>query len=104
MKYAVVVSGGKQHRVVEGETLKLEKLPLEVGSTVEFDQILMVANGDDIKIGLPLVKGAKVSASVISQGRHKKVRIVKFRRRKHHQKSMGHRQYFTEVKIEKIVA
>lgn len=104
MLYAVIISGGKQHRVVEGETLKLEKLPLEVGSTVEFNEVLMIGNGDDIKIGAPHVSGAKVSASVISQGRHKKIRIVKFRRRKHHQKETGHRQYFTEVKIESIVA
>lgn len=101
--YAVIIAGGKQHRVIEGETLKIEKLPADVGATVEFDQVLMVANGDSIKMGQPHVKGAKVSASVVSQGRHKKIRIVKFKRRKHHQKEMGHRQYFTEIKIEKIV-
>jgi large subunit ribosomal protein L21 len=101
--YAVIIAGGKQHRVIEGETLKIEKLPNEVGSTVEFDQVLMIANGDDIKLGLPMVKNAKVTASVISQGRHKKIRIVKFKRRKHHQKEMGHRQWFTEIKIDKIV-
>ena len=104
MLYAVIISGGKQHRVIEGETLKLEKLPLDVGSTIDFTEVLMIGNGDDIKIGAPLVSGAKVSASVISQGRHKKIRIVKFKRRKHHQKITGHRQYFTEVKIESIVA
>lgn len=100
--YAVFVSGGKQYRVAEGETLKVEKLPSEVGATVHFDQVLMVANGDDIKLGDPLIKGHKITASVISQGRHDKIRIVKFRRRKHHQKEMGHRQYYTEIKIEKI--
>ena len=102
--YAVIVSGGRQYRVTEGQTLKLEKLAAEVGSTVDFDQVLLVANGDDVKLGVPSVKGAKVAASVVSQGRHKKVKIMKFRRRKHHQKETGHRQYFTEVKIEKIKA
>ncbi len=102
--YAVIVSGGKQYRVVEGQTLKLEKLDVEVGSTVNFDQILMIGNGDDIKIGKPVVTGGKVTASVLSQGRHDKVHIIKFRRRKHHQKQMGHRQYFTEVKITGISA
>jgi large subunit ribosomal protein L21 len=102
--YAVIVSGGKQYRVVEGQTLKLEKLDVEVGSTVNFDQILMIGNGDDIKIGKPVVTGGKVTASVLSQGRRDKVYIIKFRRRKHHQKQMGHRQYFTEVKITGISA
>jgi large subunit ribosomal protein L21 len=97
--YAVITSGGKQYRVVEGQTLKLEKLEIEVGSTVDFDQVLMIGNGDDIKVGKPLLKGGKVTASVVSQGRHDKVHIIKFRRRKHHMKQMGHRQYFTEVKI-----
>lgn len=102
--YAVITSGSKQYRVAEGDTLKLEKLPAEVGSTIDFDQVLMIANGDDIKTGKPFLTGCKVVASVISQGRHKKIYIIKFRRRKHHQKQMGHRQYFTEVKIDKIQA
>ena len=102
--YAVITSGGKQFRVEEGQTLKLEKLTADVGSKISFDDVLMVANGDNIQVGLPFVKGVKVAASVVSQGRHKKVHIVKFRRRKHHRKQMGHRQYFTEVKIEKIEA
>lgn len=102
--YAVITSGGKQFRVKEGQTLKVEKLTADVGSKVSFDQVLMVANGGDVKVGLPLVKGATVAASVVSQGRHKKIHIMKFRRRKHHQKQMGHRQYFTEVKIEEIKA
>jgi large subunit ribosomal protein L21 len=97
--YAVILSGGKQYRVKEGQTLKLEKLDVEVGSNVDFDQILMIGNGDDIKVGKPYLQGGKVSAEVIGQGRHDKVYIIKFRRRKHHQKQMGHRQYFTEVKI-----
>ena len=101
--HAVIISGGRQYRVAEGQTFKLEKLPVDVGSTINFD-VLMLSNGDDIKVGAPLVDGCKVSASVVSQGRHKKIRIMKFRRRKHHQKETGHRQYFTEVKIEKIQA
>lgn len=102
--YAVVVSGGKQHRVEEGETLKLEKLNAEVGSSIDFDRILLVANGDDVKIGEPVVAGAKVSAEIVSHGRGKKIRIVKFKRRKHHMKQAGHRQWYTEVKITGISA
>ncbi|MBN7770508.1 50S ribosomal protein L21 [Marinobacter daepoensis] len=97
--YAVIVSGGKQHRVKEGETLKLEKLEVETGGSIEFDRVLLVANGDDVKVGAPVVDGAKVTAEVVSHGRHDKVNIIKFRRRKHHMKRQGHRQWFTEVKI-----
>lgn len=97
--YAVIVSGGKQHRVVEGETLKLEKIEQPTGATVEFDQILMVGEGADVKIGAPVVEGAKVTAEVVEHGRHKKVNIIKFKRRKHHMKRAGHRQWYTEVKI-----
>jgi large subunit ribosomal protein L21 len=97
--YAVIVSGGKQHRVKEGETLKLEKLEVETGATVEFDRVLLVADGDNVKVGAPVVDGAKVTAEVVSHGRHDKVQIIKFRRRKHHMKRQGHRQWFTEVKI-----
>lgn len=102
--YAVIVSGGKQHRVVEGETLKLEKLDLATGDTVNFDKVLMVGEGADVKIGAPYVDSGKVTAEVVSHGRHKKVNIIKFRRRKHHRKQMGHRQWFTEVKITGISA
>ncbi|SFR86236.1 LSU ribosomal protein L21P [Marinobacter daqiaonensis] len=97
--YAVIVSGGKQHRVKEGETLKLEKLEVETGGTVEFDRVLLLGNGDDIKVGAPVVDGAKVTAEVVSHGRHDKIQIIKFRRRKHSMKRQGHRQWFTEVKI-----
>jgi large subunit ribosomal protein L21 len=97
--YAVIVAGGKQYRVQEGMTLKLEKIEVEVGKSVKFDQVLMVADGEKISIGEPVVKGAKVTAEVLSQGRHKKVKIMKFKRRKHSMKQMGHRQWFTEVKI-----
>ncbi|UZE95613.1 50S ribosomal protein L21 [Alkalimarinus alittae] len=102
--YAVIVSGGKQHRVVEGEVLKLEKIEVETGGAVEFEKVLLVANGDDIKVGAPVVEGAKVTAEVVSHGRHDKVKILKFKRRKHHMKQMGHRQWYTEVKITGINA
>lgn len=97
--YAVFKSGGKQHRVVEGETLKLEKIEVATGESIDFDEVLLVANGDDIKIGAPVVKGAKVTAEVVSHGRGEKVKIIKFRRRKHSMKRQGHRQWYTEVKI-----
>ena len=101
--YAVIESGGKQHRVVEGETLKLEKIEVPTGETVEFDKVLMIG-GDEIKIGTPVVEGSKVTAEVVAHGRHKKVKIVKFNRRKHYRKETGHRQWFTEVKITGISA
>lgn len=102
--YAVIKSGGKQYRVEEGQTLKLEKIEVPTGESVDFDQVLLVADGDDVKVGAPLVDGAKVSAEVVSHGRGEKVRIIKFRRRKHHMKRQGHRQWFTEVKITGISA
>lgn len=97
--YAVIESGGKQHRVEEGEVLKLEKLEVATGEAIEFDRVLMVGAGENVKIGTPLVEGGKVTAEVISQGRHEKIRIVKFNRRKHYRNETGHRQWFTEVKI-----
>ncbi len=100
--YAVIVSGGKQHRVKEGEWLKLEKIDVATGDTIEFDQVLMVGAGADVKIGAPLVQGSKVTAEVLSHGRHDKVKIVKFNRRKHYRNETGHRQWFTEVKITSI--
>ena len=102
--YAVIKTGGKQYRVTEGETLRVEKLAVEEGGDVEFDQVLMVADGDDIKIGAPLVDGGKVTATVIANARAKKVKIIKFRRCKHHRKQMGHRQSYTEIKITGISA
>ena len=97
--YAVIAAGGKQHRVEEGETLRLEKIEAATGESVDFDEVLLVANGDDVKIGTPIVKGAKVSAEVVNHGRADKVKIIKFRRRKHSMKRQGHRQWYTEVKI-----
>jgi len=101
--HAVIVSGGKQYRVQAGDVLKIEKLSIEAGSTIDFDQVLMVGDGSTVQVGKPYVEGCKVMASVLAQGRHDKVRILKFRRRKHHMKQMGHRQYYTEVKITDIV-
>ncbi|GAB4292480.1 MAG: 50S ribosomal protein L21 [Thiohalomonadaceae bacterium] len=102
--YAVFVTGGKQYRVTEGQTLKVEKLPVDAGGNIEFDQVLMVADGDNIKVGAPYVAGGKVTANVKSQGRDDKVMIIKFRRRKHHRKQQGHRQYYTELQITGIQA
>src|SRR5690554_2759859 len=97
--YAVFQSGGKQHRVTEGQIVRLEKLEAATGDVVEFDQVLMLSNGDDVKIGAPFVSGGSIKAEVINHGRADKVNIIKFRRRKHHMKRQGHRQWFTEVKI-----
>jgi len=100
--YAVIKTGGKQYRVAEGQTLKVEKLDVEEGAAVEFDQVLMIADGDRIQVGAPYIDGARVSATVKSQGRSPKVLIVKFRRRKHYRKTQGHRQSYTELKISGI--
>lgn len=102
--YAVIKSGGKQHRVEEGEVLKLEKLEIATGEKIEFNNILMVGEGESVKIGAPYVEGSSVTAEVLSQGRAKKVKIIKFNRRKHFRKQQGHRQWFTEVKITGIKA
>ncbi len=97
--YAVFTTGGKQYRAAEGETLRVEKLDAEKGATIEIDQVLMVGEGEDVRIGTPTVAGGKVLAEVVDHGRGEKIRIIKFRRRKHHMKQMGHRQYYTELKI-----
>jgi large subunit ribosomal protein L21 len=97
--YAVIVTGGKQYRVAQGETLRVEKLEGDVGAALNFDQILLVGSGEGISVGAPLVGGASVAAKIVSHGRLDKIRIIKFRRRKHHQKQMGHRQYYTEIEI-----
>jgi len=100
--YAVIQTGGKQYRVNQGLKLKVEKLDVAEGDSVELDKVLMVANGDDVKIGTPYVDGGKVTAKVVSHGRGKKVKIIKFKRRKHHLKRQGHRQAFTELEITDI--
>lgn len=97
--YAVFTTGGKQYRATEGDVLRVEKLDAEKGSTIELDQVLMVGEGDDVRIGTPTVDGGKVMAEVVDHGRGEKIRIIKFRRRKHSMKQMGHRQYYTELKI-----
>ncbi|HJN96710.1 MAG: 50S ribosomal protein L21 [Gammaproteobacteria bacterium] len=102
--YAVIESGGKQHRVEEGEVLQLEKLEAATGDKVKFDKILLVGEGESVKIGTPYVKGGQVIAEVLKQGRASKIKIVKFNRRKHFKKTQGHRQRFTEVKITGIKA
>jgi large subunit ribosomal protein L21 len=102
--YAVIVTGGKQYRVEEGQTLKVEKIETATGEAIQLDKVLLVGNGDDVKIGQPVVECAKVTAEVVAHGRHKKVKIIKFRRRKHSMKQMGHRQWFTELKITGISA
>ena len=101
--YAIIKTGGKQYKVAEGEILEIEKLEVDVGSEVEFDQVLMISDGEsDIKIGAPYVEGAKVIAEVSAQDRGKKITVIKFRRRKHYMRKQGHRQYFTAVKIKAI--
>ncbi len=102
--YAVVVTGGKQYRVEQGSKLRVEKLAGEAGESVTLDQVLMIGDGADIKIGSPVLDGARVEAEIVGQGRGKKVEIIKFRRRKHHRKQQGHRQAYTELKITGISA
>ena len=102
--YAVIKTGGKQYKVFEGETLKIEKLEIEPGKKVIFKEVLMVADGENVQVGSPLVEKASIEAKVVSQGKGKKVNILKFKRRKHSMKQQGHRQLFTEIKIGKIKA
>ena len=97
--YAVIKSGGKQYKVQEGDTIRVEKINVEEGGEISLDDVLMVADGDDISVGAPVVTGATVAATVTSHGRGEKIKVVKFRRRKHHRKQMGHRQAYTELKI-----
>jgi large subunit ribosomal protein L21 len=101
--YAIIRTGGKQYRVQSGEQLRVEALPAEVGATVSIEEVLLVGNGDGVKIGAPFLSGAKVTATVVSHGRGEKLRIFKLRRRKHYQKTQGHRQSYTELRIDDIV-
>ena len=100
--YAVIKTGGKQYRVVAGEKLRVESIGAEVGSVVTLTEVLAIGNGSDVRIGTPLLSGAAVTATVLAHGRHDKVRIFKMRRRKHFQKHQGHRQNFTELRIDAI--
>ena len=102
--YAVIKTGGKQYRVIQGETLKIEIVAGEVGGAIVLDQVLMVGNGDKISVGKPLLSGASVKATIVAHGRHDKVSIFKMRRRKHYQKNQGHRQNYTEIRIDGISA
>ena len=102
--YAVVKTGGKQYRVSAGQKLKVEQIPADVGAEVTLDQVLMVGEGESVKVGAPLVAGASVKCTVVSHGRHDKVKIFKIRRRKHYQKHQGHRQNYTELRIDSIAA
>lgn len=100
--YAVIKSGGKQYRVASGDTLKVEQLPQDVGSEILLDQVVFFADGENISVGAPLVSGAAVKATVVAHGRGDKIRIFKMRRRKHYQKHQGHRQNYTELRIDGI--
>jgi large subunit ribosomal protein L21 len=100
--YAVIKSGGKQYRVESGKQVRVETLAADVGAAVAFEEVLLVGAGDSVKVGAPLVAGAKVKATVVAHGRGEKVKIFKLRRRKHYQKSQGHRQNYTEVRIDDI--
>jgi len=100
--HAVVATGGKQYRVKEGDVIKVETLAGEAGDKIVLDQVLMLSDGEKVEIGTPLLDGKSVEAEVLGQGRHKKVKIIKFKRRKHHMKQMGHRQNYTALKIVKV--
>ncbi|MER1941032.1 MULTISPECIES: 50S ribosomal protein L21 [unclassified Castellaniella] len=102
--YAVIKTGGKQYRVCAGQKLKIEQIPADIGQEISLDQVLSVGEGDALKIGTPFVTGAAVKATVLAQGRHDKVKIFKMRRRKHYQKHQGHRQNFTEIRIDAVAA
>lgn len=102
--YAVIKTGGKQYKVQEGDTIRVEKLQAEEGGEINLDEVLMLADGESISVGTPTVAGASVAASVQSHGRGEKIKVVKFKRRKHHHKQMGHRQAYTELKITGINA
>ncbi len=97
--YATIRTGGKQYNVKKGDVIKVETLEADAGQSINFDEVLMLADGDDRKIGAPTIAGAKVTGEVLEQGRHKKIFILKFKRRKHHMKRQGHRQNYTAVRI-----
>lgn len=100
--YAVIKTGGKQYKVSVGDKLKVEQIPADIDSKIELSEVLMIADGDAVQVGTPLVAGAKVTATVVAHGRGEKIRIFKMRRRKHYQKHQGHRQNFTEIRIDAI--
>ena len=97
--YAVFKTGGKQYKASTGDIVRVEKLPADSGESIELNEVLMVADGEDIRVGAPTLDGGKITAEIVGHGRGEKIRIIKFRRRKHHMKQMGHRQHYTEIKI-----
>jgi len=102
--YAVFKTGGKQYRAATGDVIKVEKIEAEKGATVELDQVLMVGEGEDVKVGTPYLDGGKVTATVVDHGRRDKIKVIKFKRRKNYRKQMGHRQFFTQIEITGIDA
>jgi large subunit ribosomal protein L21 len=104
MKYAIVESGGKQYKAVEGETIEVDRLPLEIGSSVELDQVLLVANDGNVSVGTPVVKGAMVKATVADQVKGRKVLVYKYKTRVRYRRKKGHRQHYTRLQINEILA
>ena len=102
--YAVFKTGGKQYRATTGDVLKVEKIEAEKGATLELDQVLMVGEGEDVKIGAPFLEGGKVTVTVLDHGRREKIKVIKFKRRKNYRRQMGRRQYFTQIEITGIDA
>ncbi|MFA7438267.1 50S ribosomal protein L21 [Castellaniella sp.] len=102
--YAVIKTGGKQYRVCPGQKLKIEQIPADIGQEISLDQVLSVGEGDSLRLGTPLVEGAAVKATVLAQGRHDKIKVFKMRRRKHYRKTQGHRQNYTEIRIDTVAA
>jgi len=102
--YAVIETGGKQYRVAPGQTLKVERLPAEAGAEIAFDKVLLVADGENVRVGTPYLEGGRVTARVKAQGRHRKITVIKFKRRKNYKRTKGHRQHYTEVEITGIEA
>ena len=102
--YAVIKTGGKQYRVCVGQKLKIEQIPADIGQEISLDQVLSVGEGETLKIGVPFVDGAKVTATVLAQGRHDKIKIFKMRRRKGYRRTQGHRQNYTEIRIDAVNA
>jgi len=100
--YAIIASGGKQYKVSEGEIIKLEKIPGEVGSPVSFDQVLLLSNGEDVKVGRPVLENVRVEGHILNHARHKKIIVFKYKRRKGYRRKRGHRQYYTAIKIDRI--
>jgi large subunit ribosomal protein L21 len=102
--YAVVRTGGKQYKVTEGDFFKIEKLPGDVGGEVVFDEVLLVSQGGDVRVGRPLLEGARVKGTIVEQGRDKKIIVFKMKRRKGYRRKQGHRQYYTGIRVDAIEA